>query len=179
LKENPTSVRIATHHDERKLLNLLIELHRDNNDGWGIPYDVGVIMRRIEQGTRQDPAQRSDPGDQWRAVHGVIDSPDGQRIDASIGCFILPITWYSNWVSITELWVYVREEERGQGLEEELAQFGLWVRERLRDPDQAFFPMVTGFLEGGKRDMRLMERLWPKIWGPKAKKIGVLYWVDE
>lgn len=176
-EEPPAGVRIATIQDEEAIYNLLIELHRHNKFGWGFPYRPEIILRRIEQATRPDPDTRSDPGDKLRGVIGVIDGPDRLPV-ASVGLYVEPPVWFTDAVSLSELWFYVRPGVRGAPQHERaLRDFSLWVHQRLRPKDHPLpFPMATGYMHVGPRSS-VMARLWRRLW-PGSHEVGRLFWVD-
>jgi hypothetical protein len=176
--EKPAAVRVANHTDERKIFDLLVAMHRYNQAGWSHAYDPLVVMRHIEEGTRPNPATRTDPNDQRRALIGVVDGPDGDLV-ATIGLFVDPATWFTgpNRVALFEIWFFVQPEYRHFHHEEALRDFALWVRQELdpHEPNQPFH-LFTGFMHQG-RHWRGMMRLWERLW-PMAKRVGSLWMVD-
>ncbi len=176
LPVKPANVRMADHRDEGEIYSLLIDMHRENQSGWGFPYRPELVLARIETGTRPDPRTRSNPQDQRRGVIGVI-GPVGGPLLASAGIFFEPIMWFSDFPGAVELWLYVRKEARGTGQHErDLFAFALWVHARMKsDLDPSYkvpFPMQTGFYHRGKR-FDAMERLWRRFSG--GAKCGVLF----
>ncbi len=175
--EKPENVRIATVADEDGLYSLLIELHRHNDRGWGFPYRPEIVLERIETGTRPDPRTRTNPGDQRRAIIGVIDGPDG-KICASTCLMLEPPVWFTDVFALMELWVYVRPSvRRGTLLYDDLFRFAKWAREYMEteikreDPNYPYpVELFSGFMHRGKR-LPAMERLWSAY----GDKCGVLY----
>src|SRR6266700_7343264 len=49
----PASVRTADPVDEDAVFDLLVEMHRHNNSGWGWPYRREIVLGRIEVATRR------------------------------------------------------------------------------------------------------------------------------
>lgn len=171
------SVRLATVRDEPELFKLLVDLHRFNKAGWGLPYEPGLVRRRIEAATRPNPETRTNPQDQLRGIVGVI-GPEGGRLIGSVGLFIEPFFWFTSAPSLVEIWFYVRPEERNQAQHHrDLFEFSRWTHDRLKAgmPNYRLpFDLFTGFVHMAADDkLGPMERLWRKLSG--ATKAGVLF----
>jgi len=177
--ERPALVRVATAGDERPLYDLLVDMWDHNDSGWGFPYDPALVVQHIEEGTRPVLAQRSNPMDQRRAVHGVIDDPDlPGRLIASVGIFIDQVMWFTRDIGPTELWFYIRPYARNRKrYEVALREFSFWVHQELRKGTTERMPLITGFMHQGSR-FAGMERLWQRLWGKRAKRVGALWWID-
>jgi hypothetical protein len=171
----PPPCRVATFADENALYDLLVDLHRNNEHGWGFPYRPEIVLSCIEAGTRPEPAARRNPSNQRRGIIGVIDGTDG-RLIASVGLFIDPVVWFSDATGLTELWLYVRPWARHAARHyRSLFAFSLWAHDFMRSQLRDYpldFPLSTGFLHLGHR-LGPMERLWARFSG--AKKAGVLF----
>jgi GNAT superfamily N-acetyltransferase len=171
-------VRIAGVADERALYDLLVDMWTYNSRGWGFPYSPEIVVRHIQEGTRTDLAQRSDPNDRRRAIIGVIDGET--NLAATIGLFLDPPVWFTDsqvCVIPTELWFYIRPEARGKNYERALRDFALDIRDKLRRDVKGFpMPLATGFMHMGKR-YGAMQHFWERLW-PKARQVGSLFWID-
>lgn len=179
LPEKPDAVRRATYADEGKIFDLLVDLWRHNANGWNFPYRPEIVLARIEVGTRPDPATRSNPQDQRRGLIGLIDGPYGKLI-GSVGLFIEPAVWFSDAVSLTELWLFVREDARGKERHErDLFAWARWAHAHMKadlGPDYPLpFPLLTGLMHRGSR-YEAMERLWRQRSG--GTKAGSLFMLD-
>lgn len=178
LPAKPESVRLAGPEDEGAVYDLLIALWRNNESGWGFPYRPETVLARIETGTRPDPATRSNPQDQRRGIIGLIDGPNGKLI-GSVGLFLDPATWFTDALSLTELWLYVRQEARGMGHERDLFAYAKWAHAHLKASHGSDyrlpFPLLTGLMHFGPR-YGAMERLWRRRSG--GTQVGSLFRVD-
>lgn len=170
-------VRIATSADERALYDLLVEMWRHNESGWGFSYSPEIVVRHIQEGTRPALTARADPMDRRRAIIGVIE--EAGDLVATIGIFLDPPLWFvdpQQCVCPTELWFFVSEHAKGAGYRQALRKFGLEVREKLRQDVGGKMPLITGFMHQGPR-YRVMQRLWERLW-PGARQVGSLFWID-
>lgn len=170
------TVRIATVADEAAVFDILVDLWRHNECGWGFQFSSLIVAETIECATRPDPSTRSNPHNQRRGVIGLIDGPLGRPI-ATVGIFLDPPVWFTETVVPTELWLYVRPEARKRlRLESELAAFAINVKERLDPHDGSLWPMPTGFMFLGEpKRFQSMMRLWMRIFRG-AKPVGMLFW---
>jgi GNAT superfamily N-acetyltransferase len=170
-------VRHATIADERALYDLLVDMWRGNARGWGFDYDPAIVIGRIQEGTRPNPQDRSDPSSQRRGIIGVIEQDD--RLVASIGIFLDAPLWFVNpkrQVAPTELWFYIRPAYRGRRYERLLRDYALDVRDKLREGVEGPMPLVSGFMHQGQ-DYSRMQALWQRLW-PRARQVGSLFWID-
>ncbi len=161
--------------DERQLYDLLVEMWRHNGKGWGWEFDPTLVMAKIEEGTRPDPSQRSNPSDKARGIIGLIDGPHGPI--GTIGIYLDSAMWFSREVIPVELWFYIRPSERCREHSEALRDFALWVRDRLKPAGSPYpFPLATGFIHADRHFPGMM-RVWRRLW-PGARQIGALFWID-
>lgn len=178
--ENPPA-RIATQADEHALYEMLVRLHRHNENGWGFPYSPVLVMRQIEVATRRDPKTRSDPRDNRVGVIGVIDGAQPGKFLGTVGIFMQSPMWFSEVLVPTELWLYVEPAYRKGGKHEaDLMAFARWVRDTMRDDPAmadygAPFPLMTGFMHMGPR-YAAMQRLWQRLC--KGRQVGSLFMVE-
>lgn len=171
------AVRLATVADERRLYDLLVEMWGHNEHGWGFAFSPEIVIRHIEEGTRPNLTQRSDPGDRRRAVIGVIE--EAGALVATVGLFLDAPLWFvdpQECVCPTELWFYVSRRAHALGCRQALRDFSLDMRDKLRRDVCGKMPLITGFMHQGTR-YRLMQRLWERLW-PCARQVGSLFWID-
>lgn len=177
--EKPANVRIAGPRDEAPLFALLVEMHRRNNAGWGIPFTPAVVQARIETATRRELSWRTNPRDERRGIIGLIGPED--KPYATIGLFIEPAAWFTaDCLCLMEIWLYVRDSERDSGAYQDLFAFGLWAWAHMKADlaksnyplDRMPFPYVTGVMNDAGR-IEAMERLWRRASG--GEKVGALF----
>lgn len=169
-------VRTATRADEIELYALLIALHRHNDAGWGCPYDPQKVLSQIQVGTRMIFAERDNPHDERWGNIGVI-GPHGGKLIGSVGLFVEPAAWFTTAVSLYELWLFVRPEERHRKLERALFAYANAFHDEFKATLRAGgykYPadLQTGFVHRGPR-FNLMASLWERASG--AKRIGMLF----
>jgi hypothetical protein len=175
LTPKPKSVREAGPADERGLFELLVDMHRYNDAGWGYPYDPALVRGQIEVGTRGNLKTRTDKNDKRIGIIGVIDGPDG-KLAATIGLFGERPMWFSQAMGLVELWVYVRPGA-SRRCEVELRQFARWAFDSMKadihktPPYPYPFELLTGFQHRGEH-FKAMFRIWRR-WG--GRLIGMLF----
>jgi hypothetical protein len=188
----PKTVRLAEPPDEAQLFSLLIDMHRYNGGGWGIPYNLALVRDHVEAGTRRimrtdaqgiqrpDTRFRSNPNNEAVASIGVI-GPLGGHLEASIGLFVEPVAWFSDVPGFSEKWLFVRPEARDRRhLEDDLFHFARWARSFMDAGAQPFpFRLLTGFVYDGADPRRraAMDRLWTRKSG--GRRIGSLFMTDR
>lgn len=173
---NAPAVRLADYRDESEIYSLLMELRSTGSVAQMLPMSPGKVMAQIECGTRPNPKTRTLIQDDRRGLIGVIGEP-WERLSASIGLFFNE-PWYSDVPTLTQLWLYVRQESRGQGLDRLLFDWHIgWAykemgrriaeaaRERGEDP-QPFF-LETTHISGDRVDLK------DKLWVRYGKKYGI------
>lgn len=171
---------MATRSDEGRLYDLLLAMHRYNDNGWGVPFRPEEVLQRIEVCTRPEPMMRTCDHDRRRGIAGVIDGNDGLFV-GSVGLFIEPIMWFNEEVvCLRELWTFVRPEARhGYREFDDLIAFSHWVHDTMKADLQGQgwryeFPFECGFLHRG-RHFGGMMRLWRR-W--RGEQVGVLFRVE-
>jgi hypothetical protein len=164
--------------DESALYALLVDMWKNNENGWGFPFRPEIVLARIETATRQNLATRTTPSDERMGIVGIIDGKDG-RLVGSIGLFLEPAMWFTDpGTSLTELWVFLRPEAR-ENHEADLRAFAHWAHDSMRADleKQNYklpFPLFTGFVHQGEH-FEGMLRLWRR-WG--GRQVGALFRVD-
>lgn len=167
--------RAARREDEPELLRLLIDLHRNNGAGWGFPYSLDLVQRRIEAATRPNRNTRTHIDNFQMGSIGVV-GPVGGPLTATVGLFIEPFFWYSTAPCLVETWLYVvPSARRHQAQQRALFSFSNHVHQAVREgwKDPTPFPLMTGFVNMTRDDGRLLERFWRIMSG--ARKCGVLF----
>lgn len=101
-------IRFAFPHDEERLYQFLLELHRENGM---FPVSEAMVRDTIRAATNRQGG-----------VVGIIDGPDG-RIEASIGMMLEQAAWYTRAVSLNEKWNFVREDCRRTSHAKDLMEF--------------------------------------------------------
>ena len=181
LPVKPESARTADSRDEGAIFGALIEMHRHNNNGWGWYYRPEIVLARIETATRHDVTTRTNPNDKRIGVIGVI-GPVGGPLVGTVGIFMEPATWFTDFLVPTELWLYVRKGERGAAHHErDLMAYAEWfhagMKVGMEKPGAPPMPLLTGFMHMGNR-FSGMERLWRRLVGDRMRRTGVLYMKD-
>ena len=199
MRSKPESVRIADYRDESALYDLLVDLHKENQYGWGHPFHEGLVRAKIETATRprmviEDKAtgrksysyaNRTNPQDTRVGTIGVIGRP-GERLIATVGLFSEPLYWFTLAPDLVETWLYVRPEYRARrDYQRDLFAFSLWVHAKLASHEAmkpqeygaASFDLLTGFIHAPYRahptTFEAMRRLWRRYSG--AEQIGALF----
>lgn len=187
--ERPASVRLAAQEDESALLDLLISLHRNNEAGWGHPYDLTTVRSRIEAGTRPIWGMRTlnqdKPQELWDKRTGIIGviGPRGGPLVGSVGLFNEPFFWFSQAPSMVEIWFYVRPDARNQRQHHrDLFAFSQWAHESVKAGLKDYrlpMLMMTGFVHApragyqNQNRFEALRRLWRRMSG--AQEIGALF----
>ena len=185
MRSKPESVRIADYRDEPALYDLLVDLHKENQYGWGHPFHEGLVRSKIESATRPRFETRTNPKDLRIGTIGVIGRP-GERLIATVGLFSEPLYWFTLAPDLVETWLYVRPEYRARrDYQRDLFAFSLWVHEQMashkamkpQEYGAASFDLLTGFIHAPYRahptTFEAMRRLWRRYSG--AEQIGALF----
>lgn len=150
-------VRTASAVDEDRIYDVLMALHRDNPVD---VYDPARVREQIAKGASQ--------AKEWGGLIGVVDSPSGDEIIASIGIFPNR-PWFSDTWNLYELWLFVHPAYRHNGLETDLFAFAIDYRRRM---SQALGKEIRLF-----SSVTSLKRLAAKIrlWSRFGQMIGATF----
>ena len=158
----PSNVRIATIQDELKLFRLINRLFEDNPGPANLAVDDKRVWDHVNACCRGQ-----------KGIAGVIDTPDGEDLCASVGIF--PVThWASSDWYLCQHWLYVDEPFRKGGkIYRDLLQFARWHRADMSVRCGREMPLENSFVT--KDD--IMPRL--RLWRRTGRIVGVLSWLTE
>lgn len=109
----PPNVRIAQHGDENALYHFIEAGAQESAiypmSGYKVNQFIDASIARTHP-----------------IVIGIIDSPDGKEIAASM-CIVYEQLWYTDEWHLSELWNNVRPDYRKTNYAKDLIQFGKWV----------------------------------------------------
>lgn len=142
----PDGVRAAVPEDRFALLDLVRQWNVET--GYG-PLDDLIARQVIWRGVWQQDA-----------VIGVIGGKPGERIEGSIGLFLVPLAWYSRDGDdkVCDLWNFVSEPYRRTTHAKKLLEYAKFASSHLNRPLMMTMPQNEGTLA----KFRLYERQLPK-----------------